>query len=666
MMTVGGAALGLAFASAHAEGPLLTPKTGVSKQFLKPADVGRIIAQAVQEAKARKKPATIVVVDRVGAVLAVYRMTGAPANLPIESNPTGPNATQLVDGLSGLNSVKVGGKTIPLVPTELEALAKAITAAYLSSSHGNAFTTRTASQIVQEHYNPGTMGASSGPLFGTQFSSLPCSDLMVRFNQAVPTSVTQGPHRSPLGLAGDPGGLPLYKNGELVGGIGVKAEGPYRVDENIYDNDHSTDEIEALAGTHGYEAPTGIRADHITVGGLTLRFSDAQASDLLKNPASATPYAKLPKGTGALLPVRGYYEPLLARGVVRIRSGSPYGSVASGIVQDTSGTINAQVHPYLLVDGTSHVRYPSIAGSGIPEALTKAEALQLLRAAYASGIRTRAQIRNPLGTPLAVTVAVVDTNGTVVGLATIPDAPNFGVDVSLQKARSVILLSSPYGDSALRSKAANTSPAPGVLPAPQIAKFSLAAEAFFGRKVFSGAYAWSDRAIGNIHRDTYPDGIDTTPAGPLSLPQSVSTVFSNGLQLNLLLDNIGEHLLFVGGVTATDTAPFCTALPAPPGSPSGHPVISNGLQVFPGAFGVYRGNTLVGAIGISGDGVDQDDMTAFLGVYNGGKQIKTGIGEAPFNMRASVLNTRGAAPHYANCPYAPYLGSNSQNLCIGK
>src|SRR4051812_22700812 len=98
MMTAGAAALGLNCASAHAEGPLLTPKTGVSKQFLKPADVGRIIAQAVQEAKARKKPATIVVVDRVGAVLAVYRMTGAPANLPIESNPTGPNATQLVDG----------------------------------------------------------------------------------------------------------------------------------------------------------------------------------------------------------------------------------------------------------------------------------------------------------------------------------------------------------------------------------------------------------------------------------------------------------------------------------------------------------------------------------------------------------------------------------------
>jgi uncharacterized protein GlcG (DUF336 family) len=664
----GAAAIGLFSMPALAEGPLLTPKTGISPQYLTTTDVGRLIAHVVQEAKARNKPATIAIVDRLGAVLAVYRMTGAPANLPIESNPNGHNATQLVDGLSGLKSVKVGTKTIPLVATELEALAKAITAAYLSSSHGNAFTTRTASQIIQDHFNPGTENVASGPLYGTQFSSLPCSDLMVRFNPAVPATMSQGPHRSPLGLAGDPGGLPLYKNGELVGGIGVKAEGPYRVDENIYDNDHSVDEIEALAGTHGYEAPTAIRADHITAGGLTLRFSDAQTSDLLKNPATATPYAKLPKGTGALLPVRGYYEPFVAKNPVVIRPGSRYGSLSSGIVQDTTNTINATRHPYLLVDRTSHVRYPATAGAGIPGALTRAETLQLLRAAYASGIKTRAQIRNPPGSVLAVTISVVDTNGTILGVATIPDAPVFGIDVSLQKARTAVFMSSAYGDSALESARANTSPVPGVLPPPQIAKFSNAATAFFGRKTFSSGYAWGTRAIGNIHRDTYPDGIDNTVNGPLSLSATTSTVFSDGLQLNLLLDNIGEHLLYVGGVTPTDTAPYCTALPAPPGSPSGRPVLSNGLQIFPGGFPVYRNGKLVGGVGISGDGVDQDDMTAFLGIYNAGQQLKTGIGEAPVGIRASVLHSPngGLAPHYVNCPYAPYVGSNSQNLCIGK
>src|SRR5271156_1480842 len=89
LMMAGAAAFGLFSASARAEGPLLTPTTGVSKEFLTTGDVGRIIAPGVQEAKARNKPATIAIVDRLGAVLAVYRMPGAPPNLPIEPNPKG-------------------------------------------------------------------------------------------------------------------------------------------------------------------------------------------------------------------------------------------------------------------------------------------------------------------------------------------------------------------------------------------------------------------------------------------------------------------------------------------------------------------------------------------------------------------------------------------------
>ncbi|HMA48858.1 MAG TPA: heme-binding protein, partial [Magnetospirillaceae bacterium] len=147
-MAMAGAAvaLGLVSAPASAEGPLLVPKTGIEKEFLTTTDVGKIIGQVVQEAQARHKPATIAIVDRLGAVLAVYRMTGAPANLPIESNPRGTNASPvLVNGLSGLSVLPV--LNAPLVPTELEAITKAITGAYLSTSHGNAFSTRTASQI---------------------------------------------------------------------------------------------------------------------------------------------------------------------------------------------------------------------------------------------------------------------------------------------------------------------------------------------------------------------------------------------------------------------------------------------------------------------------------------------------------------------------------------
>jgi uncharacterized protein GlcG (DUF336 family) len=307
------------------------------------------------------------------------------------------------------------------------------------------------------------------------------------------------------------------------------------------------------------------------------------------------------------------------------------------------------------------VRYPAIAGAG-PSGITQAETLQLLKSAYASAIQTRAQIRNPPGSTAAITVSVVDIYGTILGVVTIPDAPIFGIDVSLQKARTSVFMSSAYGDAALQSAVAN--PVGGA----DVAKFSTATTAFFGgRPAFSGNYAWGARAIGNISRDTYPDGIDTTPNGPLSLAKPLATPFSVGLQLDLILANIKSHLVSViTGNPATDTPAYCTSLPAPPGSPTGKPVMADGEQIFPGGFPIYRNGVLIGGIGISGDGVDQDDMTAFLGLYNAGQALNTGLGEAPLAIRASTLYGNGASPHYVNCPFAPYVGSASQNLCGGK
>jgi uncharacterized protein GlcG (DUF336 family) len=162
-------------------------------------DVQQVLAQAVAEAQARGAKATIAVVDRVGNVLAVFRMNGAAATFTITSG------RGVVGGLEGLN----------VLPSELAAISKAVTGAYLSSE-GNAFSTRTASQIIQQNFNPGEQDQPSGPLFGVQFSQLTCSDL----NQLA-TAGTIGPKRSPLGLAADPGGLPLFKNGTVVGGLGV-------------------------------------------------------------------------------------------------------------------------------------------------------------------------------------------------------------------------------------------------------------------------------------------------------------------------------------------------------------------------------------------------------------------------------------------------------------
>ena len=146
----------------------------VALDFLTVDDVQRIVVQAVAEANARKQPATIAVVDRVGNVLAVFRMTGAATTFKISSkqlnSDTNNNGTARIDG---------GLENIDILPDTFAAISKAITGAYLSSN-GNAFSTRTASHIVQENFNPREANQPAGPLYGVQFSQLSCSDLMRR------------------------------------------------------------------------------------------------------------------------------------------------------------------------------------------------------------------------------------------------------------------------------------------------------------------------------------------------------------------------------------------------------------------------------------------------------------------------------------------------------
>ena len=274
------------------------------------ADVRQVIAQAAAEAGAQGAKATIAVVDRVGNVLAVFRMNGALATFTITSG------RGVTGGLEGLN----------ILPSELAAISKAVTGAYLSSE-GNAFSTRTASQIIQQNFNPGEANQPSGPLSGVQFSQLSCSDIN---RQA--TAGTIGPKRAPLGLAADPGGLPLYKNGTVVGGIGIMADGIYTVDLDIIDSDTDVDELIAVAGTFGFAAPADRRANQITVDGRTLRYVDSES--LASNPAMAPPFAAFNGIAGALVDVPGYGGNPIVAGVAFGTPASGYAGWKSRVCRD--------------------------------------------------------------------------------------------------------------------------------------------------------------------------------------------------------------------------------------------------------------------------------------------------------------------------------------------
>jgi len=93
--------------------------------------------------------------------------------------------------------------------------------------------------------------------------------------------------------------------------------------------------------------------------------------------------------------------------------------------------------------------------------------------------------------------------------------------------------------------------------------------------------------------------------------------------------------------------------------------VPNGLQIFPGSVPIYRGGTLIGGIGVSGDGVDQDDMIAFLGLHEAGQILGT-INNAPPAMRADRLTPMGTRLRFVQCPQSPYLDDSATRVCDGK
>jgi len=620
--------------------------------FLTTTEVQRVIAQGVAEAAARGRPGVFAVADRVGNVLGVYRMSGAPTTVKITSN------RGVTGGLENLD-----------VPTELAAVSKAVTGAYLSSE-GNAFSTRTASQIVQQTFNPGESNAPSGPLFGVQFSQLSCSDLVLRDAQG-----SAGPHRSPLGLSADPGGFPLYKDGVPIGGVGFAGgDEQYTLDPIISDRDLDTDELVALAATFGFAAPLDRQADRITADGKTLRFSDARFDDL----SAATGATGNLGSAGAFTPVPGYFNGTVRAGVV-------FGSGPSGIRADTTRYPGRDA--FVLVDSAGAERFAPRAGTTGAGAITAEEARIVVDEALGVANRARAQIRRPLSTPARVSISVVDTRGVVLALARTRDAPVFGLDVALQKARTAAFFSGGFAAADLDARipaqyfsvtlqpnaTAPTTAAIRVAGRTDIGDYLTRLRSFLGRPnaLADGQIAFSDRAIGNLARPFYPDGILSAPPGPLSREFAQWSPFHDGLQLDLVYTAVAFGLVHyldrVGLALTLEGAPLPSPFPDPPqGSCTGIDRLPNGIQIFPGGMPIYRGTQLVGAIGISGDGVDQDDMVAFLGLHNAGVRLGNGIGNAPRELRADQLVPDNTRLRYVQCPQSPFIGSDEQNVCEGK
>lgn len=610
-----------------------------ANQSLSVADVRSSLSRAVTGAEKLGVSATIAIVDRVGNVLAVYQMAGANTTTKIDGKYGVPEG----QGLEGLT-----------VPATVAAISKAGTGAYLSSQ-GNAFTSRTASQIVQENFYPGEQFQPGGPLFGVQFSQLACGDVTVlnpsftsgiRSGQKTLASGLVGPRPLPLGLSADPGGIPLYKEGDVVGGIGVEIDGSYTLDREIKDVDFSVEEAVALYGSIGLEAPNEVTGDRIFAGGKTLRFTDVTYDDL----------DPLPETLQAIDDSRLQTVFLYTNG--QIRDGAVHGSPESGIARTTRAGMSSME----LVDGSGNTRFPVKSGSGLAGGveLKADEVNSLLDSAILTAYRARGAIRRPLDSPAHVTIFVVDTNGDPIGMTRTFDAAMFGIDVSLQKARTALFFSGAgAGDK---------------LAAAGLGSYVNSARGFLSADPLSGQFAFGARSIGNLARPFFIDGINGNPNGPYSLPfagtegaSRIWSPFNDGLQLDLVLGGIAQPL----GIPANPPA----SLPDSCTSPIFGSLLRNGSQIFAGGVPLYRGRILIGAIGVSGDGIDQDDLISLFGASRKGLDYAghTQVGDpvlgfnAPKEIRADLIQGpfEDSRLRYANCPESTFIEGDDQNVCEG-
>ena len=129
----------------------------------------------------------------------------------------------------------------------------------------------------------------------------------------------------------------------------------------------------------------------------------------------------------------------------------------------------------------------------------------------------------------------------------------------------------------------------------------------------------------------------------------------NGVPLGTAVTNrtisFGAQPFYPPGIDGSSAGPFFNlytidlASPCTQGFQSGATNANkSGIVFFPGSAGLFRSGALVGGLGVSGDGVDQDDY-----VTNGGTK---GF-EAPANIRADQIMDQGVRLPYFKFPRNP-------------
>lgn len=242
----------------------------------------------------------------------------------------------------------------------------------------------------------------------------------------------------------------------------------------------------------------------------------------------------------------------------------------------------------------SQVYAPNIAGREVPfgyivpprdaadGSLTAAQVDQIIQNAIRGANEVRAAVRLPVSSRTRMVFAVSDNDGNILGLFRMQDATVFSIDVAVAKARNTTYY----------ANAAELDPRDQVPSIP-------------------AGTAFTNRTFRFLAEPRFPSGVDGDPAGPFS---TLNNPFIDPFT--------GRNT----GTPAADTEYLDTVLgrnafnPTAPGVTANRNFLDpddlnnqNGVVFFPGSTPLYFNGRLVGGFGVSGDGVDQDDVVTFIG-----------------------------------------------------
>jgi uncharacterized protein GlcG (DUF336 family) len=530
------------FALALASGtPVQSQGPAGAAEVLIAADVTAIIAAAAGALD--DAGLAVAVVDRRGAILGVYRRPSTLSRVPdiavslarttaFFSNDQAPLSSRTVRFISGIHFPAGVQNTPPAALYGVENINRGCAL--------GPFNTGVA--IPRPRSIAGTFGPGVGTLplacvpsdtrgcaVGGPVVGLDGNDIYSLGITTGKPNLLDSPNRFPATGGGNddvaPGGIPLYRGGQLIGGVGVSGVSADRA------------QYAALLGAAGNGRGITTAIDFprrlpdpgaIFIDGIRLPFYSSCGTNLQCIETAAD---NRPPGTAP-------------------------GSFSQGVMLVPAQNGADAPEGYLI----------GPRGSVVSGGLTRDDVRRIVTQAIDIANVTRAQVRLPYGQTAKFIIAVTDEMGAVLAEYRMADALFDAVDVVPSKARNAYYFSTREGYEVLLGYVErSTEDAYQWEPAPPAGQ----------------GWALTSRTMGFGGQPLFPPGID------LEKPPTRGPWFD----------------LFV-----YDTLNPCTEGPGP--SRGGNRLFANqnGITWFPGSAPLYKAGRLVGGLGVSGDGIDQNDL----------------------------------------------------------